>query len=62
MVRKDLGLVAMRILVIDGHPVIRAGSRSKLEARSDVTCVEEASNGDEVLSLPFRGRPMTLHF
>ena len=47
----------MRALVVDDHGVMRAGLRSLLEARDDVTLVGEAKNGHEAIEQAERLKP-----
>jgi DNA-binding NarL/FixJ family response regulator len=42
---------AIRILIVDDHAVMRAGTRRFLEDESDFLVVGEASDGDEALTL-----------
>jgi DNA-binding NarL/FixJ family response regulator len=39
------------VLLVDDHPVVRAGIRNLLEKAVDITVVGEASNGEEALQL-----------
>jgi DNA-binding NarL/FixJ family response regulator len=39
------------VLLVDDHPVVRAGIRNLLEKAPDITVVGEANNGEEALSL-----------
>jgi DNA-binding NarL/FixJ family response regulator len=48
---------AVRILLADDHPVMRAGVRTLLSAESDVDIVGEASNGVEAVALARQLRP-----
>ena len=41
--------VAIRILVVDDHPLVREGIVRQLELESDMTLVAEASNGREAI-------------
>ncbi len=41
--------VAIRILVVDDHPLVREGIVRQLELVSDMTLVAEASNGREAI-------------
>ncbi|MDG2051877.1 MAG: response regulator transcription factor [Myxococcota bacterium] len=47
----------MRALVVDDHGVMRAGLRSLLESRDDVTLVGEAKNGHEAIEQAERLKP-----
>jgi NarL family two-component system response regulator LiaR len=49
--------MTVRILVIDDHPVVRAGLRAVLEAESDFEVVGEADSGMDALRLAHRLRP-----
>lgn len=40
-----------KVLLVDDHPVVRAGIRNLLEKASDIMVVGEANNGDEALRL-----------
>ncbi|HEX7975346.1 MAG TPA: response regulator transcription factor [Anaerolineales bacterium] len=40
-----------QVLLVDDHPVVRAGIRQLLERAPDITIVGEASDGDEALRL-----------
>jgi DNA-binding NarL/FixJ family response regulator len=39
----------VRVLVVDGHPLLRAGVAAVLKGTSDLTMVGEASDGDEAI-------------
>jgi two-component system, NarL family, response regulator len=43
--------VAIRILVADDHPIVRAGTMALLANESDMTVVAEAANGTEAIAL-----------
>jgi DNA-binding NarL/FixJ family response regulator len=45
------------VLLVDDHPVVRAGIRQLLERASDIKVVGEASNGDEAVDLVKRLSP-----
>jgi CheY-like chemotaxis protein len=45
------GQVMIRIMLVDDHAVMRAGTRRFLEDESDFLVVGEASDGDEALEL-----------
>jgi two-component system, NarL family, response regulator LiaR len=49
--------MTIRILLIDDHPVVRAGLRAILEAESDLEVVGEAENGNRAVSLAQKLRP-----
>lgn len=48
------------VVVIDDHPVVRAGMRTVLDAASDVTVVAEGQSGAEALHLVSRHSPDVL--
>jgi NarL family two-component system response regulator LiaR len=41
----------VRVLLVDDHPVVRAGIRGELEKAEDITVIGEASTGEEGLRL-----------
>jgi DNA-binding NarL/FixJ family response regulator len=47
----------IRILIVDDHPVVRAGVRGMLESQSDFEVVGEAENGRAALERAARLRP-----
>src|SRR4029453_3621155 len=49
--------MAIRILLVDDHPIVRTGLRSVLEAESDIEVVGEADTGGRAISLAHRLRP-----
>jgi DNA-binding NarL/FixJ family response regulator len=49
LLRGSWELMAVRILLVDDHPVVRQGLRSLLEGRSGWEVVDEASDGVEAL-------------
>lgn len=49
-----------RVLLVDDHPVVRAGIRNLLEKAMDITVVGEASNGEEALRLVEKLNPDVL--
>ena len=49
--------VAIRILIVDDHPVVRAGVRGMLESQPDFEVVGEAENGREALERAVRLKP-----
>jgi DNA-binding NarL/FixJ family response regulator len=48
---------AVRLLVVDDHPVVRQGLRTFLETRSDFEVVGEASDGETAIAEAARLRP-----
>lgn len=46
-----------RILIVDDHPVIRAGLRIYIQNNSDITICGETGNGNEVLSIIAESNP-----
>ncbi len=48
---------AIRLLIADDHPVVRAGVRGMLESQSDFSVVGEASNGADAVGLALRLKP-----
>jgi len=47
----------LRVLVVDDHPVVRAGVVSLFDRADDVEVVGEASSGEEAVALAARSRP-----
>ncbi|MBN1367338.1 MAG: response regulator transcription factor [Dehalococcoidales bacterium] len=47
----------IRVLIVDDHPMIRAGMRGLLEAVADFEIVGEAGNGEEAVSLSTELKP-----
>lgn len=45
------------VLLVDDHPVVRAGIRQLLERASDIKVIGEASNGDEAVDMVRRLSP-----
>jgi DNA-binding NarL/FixJ family response regulator len=45
------------VLVVDDHPVVRAGLKSMLDAQPDMTTVAEAASGEEAVDLFRRHHP-----
>jgi DNA-binding NarL/FixJ family response regulator len=41
--------VAMRILIVDDHPITRSGLRTALDESTEVEVVGEASSGEEAV-------------
>lgn len=48
------------VLLVDDHPVVRAGIRNLLEKASDITVIGEASNGEEALHMVEELKPDVL--
>jgi len=44
-------MTAVRVLLVDDHPIVRAGVRSLFDHRDDVEVVGEASSGEEAVLL-----------
>jgi DNA-binding NarL/FixJ family response regulator len=51
------GLMAVRILLVDDHPVVRQGLRTLLDGRSQLEVVGEASDGIEAVEKVMALRP-----
>ena len=47
----------IRVLLVDDHPSLRAGLRSRLEQEEDITVVGEAGTGEEALRLARQRSP-----
>src|SRR5690348_5155031 len=47
----------MRVLIVDDHPVVRAGLHGMLSAEPDLEVVAEASDGEEAVRLSAELRP-----
>lgn len=47
----------IRLLIVDDHPLTRAGIRSTLENQSDIEIVAEATNGNEAKTLAVKMKP-----
>ncbi len=50
----------IRVVIIDDHPIVRAGMRAILDASSDITVVAEGGSGEEALSLVEKHAPDVL--
>lgn len=44
-------MTALKVLLVDDHPIVRTGLRSLFEHRADVTIIGEAASGEEAVSL-----------
>ena len=44
-------MTADRVLLVDDHPIVRAGLRSLFVGRTDVEVVGEAATGEEAIAL-----------
>jgi DNA-binding NarL/FixJ family response regulator len=51
------GPAALRIVVVDDHPVVRDGLRGMLDGQFDLTVVGEAGDGLEAMAVVARERP-----
>lgn len=51
------GLLHLRVLLSDDHPIVRRGLRTILEANSEYEICGEAGDGDQTLELASRLRP-----
>ena len=52
-----IGEKQIRILVVDDHPLMRAGIAGEVNAQRDMTIVAEAADGESALSLFREHRP-----
>lgn len=50
-------MTALRVLLVDDHPIVRAGLRSLLVTHGDVEVVGEAATGEEAVALTPHLRP-----
>ena len=50
----------IRVVVVDDHPIVRAGLHAVLDAADDVTVVAEGTNGADALRLVAQHRPDVL--
>jgi len=50
-------VAALRILIVDDHPVVRAGLTGMLAAEDDIEVVGEAGDGEEAVAVAGRLRP-----
>jgi len=44
-------VTAVRVLLVDDHPIVRAGVRSLIDRREDIAVVGEAASGEEAIAL-----------
>jgi CheY-like chemotaxis protein len=51
------GMIAIRVLLADDHPVVREGLRGMLAAEPDIEVIGEAASGPEAVALAERLRP-----
>jgi DNA-binding NarL/FixJ family response regulator len=51
---------AIRVVIAEGQPLVRAGLEALLESQHDVTVVGQAADGDEAVALARRARPDVL--
>jgi two-component system response regulator DegU len=57
---KDRKRPMITVVVVDDHPIVRAGMRAVLEAAGDLTVVAEGQNGADALRLVTQHRPDVL--
>ncbi len=50
-------MTPVRILLVDDHPIVRAGVRSLFDRRDDAEVVGEAASGEEAVMLARHLRP-----
>jgi DNA-binding NarL/FixJ family response regulator len=50
----------IRVVMVDDHPVVRAGIRHLLQGAPDITIIGEASDGSEALRIVARAQPDVL--
>ncbi|MFP4381401.1 MAG: response regulator [Candidatus Sumerlaeia bacterium] len=48
---------AIRVMVVDDHPIVRDGIKANLEDADIITVIAEASNGEEALALAEETKP-----
>ena len=49
--------MSVRVMLVDDHPVVRAGVRAVVEAHPDLTVVAEAADGAEAIGVLEAGEP-----
>ena len=54
---KRRAMMSIRILLVDDHPVVRAGIEGILNSQDDINVVGEASNGEEAIRLSHTLQP-----
>ncbi len=47
----------IRVLLVDDHPIVRAGLRHVLASEADLAVIDEAADGEEALALAEASRP-----
>jgi len=50
-------MTAVTVLLVDDHPIVRAGLRSLLERRGDVEIIGEAASGEEAVAIAVHLHP-----
>jgi DNA-binding NarL/FixJ family response regulator len=58
--RKGAGKPMITVVVVDDHPIVRAGMRAVLDTADDMTVVAEGTSGAEALALIAQHRPDVL--
>ena len=53
----DTGTATIRVLIVDDHPLMRLGLRTRIDAEPDMEVVAEAENGPEAIAAYARLRP-----
>jgi DNA-binding NarL/FixJ family response regulator len=54
------GEAMLTVVIVDDHPVVRAGMRTVLDGAADIAVVAEGASGTEALNLATRWRPDVL--
>ena len=49
--------MSVRVMLVDDHPVVRAGVRAVVEAHPDLSVVAEAADGAEAIGVLEAGEP-----